>query len=194
MDATGRFPAISTKGNQYILVMISEGTNYIKCIPIPSRTKHSYLKAHQEALQFYEEHGCKPTFQRMDNETSNAFMEHLRTNKITIDLVPPHQHRRNKAERAIQTFKNHFVAALAGVDPNFPMTAWDEIMEQVEITLNMLRPSNLAYTHAHQHGKPYTESMTGKHIQWHQSVQLSPSMKNPDNATHGASTASKAST
>jgi hypothetical protein len=89
MDATGRFPAISTKGNQYILVMISEGTNYIKCIPIPSRTKHSYLKAHQEALQFYEEHGCKPTFQRMDNETSNAFMEHLRTNKITIDHTTP---------------------------------------------------------------------------------------------------------
>jgi hypothetical protein len=36
-------------------------------------------------------------------------------------LVPPHCHRRNAAERAIRTFKKHFVARLSSVDPSFPM-------------------------------------------------------------------------
>jgi hypothetical protein len=28
-------------------------------------------------------------------------------------------------ERAIQTFKSHFIAILAGVDENFPLQLWD---------------------------------------------------------------------
>ncbi len=41
--------------------------------------------------------------------------------KYTIKLVPPDNHRQNLAERAIQTFKNHFKAILAGVENTFPM-------------------------------------------------------------------------
>lgn len=141
MDGTGRFTAVSHQGNQYQLVLHSEGANYIKIIPMPTRSKDSYLKAHQTALDFYDTLGYTPTFQRLDNETSNAFMEHLRKRNIKIDLVPPHQHRRNKAERDIRTYKNHFIAALAGVDPDFPMMAWDELIPQIETTLNLLRPS-----------------------------------------------------
>ena len=142
MDGTGRFPVVSHRGNQYMLVLHSEGANYIKIIPMQTRNKQSYLKAHRIALDFYEALGYTPTFQRFDNETSNEFMEHLRTKNIKIDLVPPHQHRRNKAERDIRTYKNHFIAALAGVDPNFPMMAWDELLPQIETTLNLLRPSS----------------------------------------------------
>jgi hypothetical protein len=143
LDATGRLPHVSHEGHQYILVLYSEGANHIKAIPMKDRTKHSYVKAHQEAYTFYEEHGYAPTFQRMDNEVSNEFMQYLKKKAITVDLVPPHQHRRNKAERAIRTFKNHFIAALAGVDPSFPMAAWNELIPQVEATLNMLRPSTM---------------------------------------------------
>jgi len=50
-------------------------------------------------------------------------------------------HRRNKAERAIRTWKNHFIATLAGVDPDFPMCAWNELIKQAEITVNLLRES-----------------------------------------------------
>ena len=54
-------------------------------------------------------------------------------------MVPPHSHRRNLAERAIQTWKNHFKAGLATTDPNFPLTAWDHLVPQANITLNLLR-------------------------------------------------------
>ena len=141
MDATGRFPVMSHAGHEYQLIMYSEGSNYIKVLPMKNRSKTSYLSAHKEGLAWFEEHGYKPTFQRLDNETSQDFATHLRSNGIKIDLAPPHMHRRNKAERAIRTWKNHFIATLAGLHPNFPMCAWNELIPQAEITINLLRES-----------------------------------------------------
>jgi hypothetical protein len=50
------------------------------------------------------------------------------------------------AERATQTFKNHFKAIIAGVDDNFPMNLWDRLLSQKVLTLNLLRQSNIATT------------------------------------------------
>ena len=63
---------------------------------------------------------------------------------MQYELVPPDNHRRNKAERAILTFKNHFKAILAGVDPSFPMHLWDRLLVQAETTLNLMRMANAA--------------------------------------------------
>ena len=48
-------------------------------------------------------------------------------------------HRLNAAERAIRTFKAHFIAILAGVAPDFPRHLWDLLLPQTEITLNLLQ-------------------------------------------------------
>jgi hypothetical protein len=64
-------------------------------------------------------------------------------NDIAYQLVPPHCHRRNAAERAIRTFKEHFVAGLSSVDPSFPMHLWARLLPQVEITLHLLHTSRL---------------------------------------------------
>eukprot|EP01083_Nonionella_stella_P235652 828365_1 len=50
-------------------------------------------------------------------------------------------HRRNQAERAIQSAKDHFLAILAGLDPKFPPFMWDHLLPQAELTLNLLRQS-----------------------------------------------------
>ena len=63
--------------------------------------------------------------------------------KMEYQLVPPHIHRRNLAERAIKTFKDHLLAALAGVDATFPMHLWCRLLTQAEMTLNMLRASRI---------------------------------------------------
>jgi hypothetical protein len=47
----------------------------------------------------------------------------------------------NEAERAIQTFKDAFIAALATTDSNFPLQLWDRLMLQVQDMLNMMRES-----------------------------------------------------
>ena len=62
--------------------------------------------------------------------------------------------RRNIAEKAIQTFKHHFIAILCGTDETFPMHLWGRLLEQAEHTLNMLRPSRItpkvsAYAYLH---------------------------------------------
>ena len=63
--------------------------------------------------------------------------------KVQFQLAPPYMHRTNAAERAIRTFKDHFLAGLASMDPNFPMHLWDRLIEQATLTLNLLRPSRL---------------------------------------------------
>ena len=56
----------------------------------------------------------------MDNEISAEILNALKQKEVNYQLVPPHTHRRNLAERAIQTYKNHLKAELANADPAFP--------------------------------------------------------------------------
>jgi hypothetical protein len=56
-----------------------------------------------------------------------------------FQLVPPDMHRCNWAERAIRTFKDHFLSILASVDASFPPYLWDLLLPQAELTLNLLR-------------------------------------------------------
>jgi hypothetical protein len=81
----------------------------------------------------------------LDNEASEAFKKEIRKN-CKIQLVPPDNHRQNLSERAIQMFKNHFKAIVAGVDDSFPMRLWDKLLPQRILTLNLLRQLNVAPT------------------------------------------------
>jgi hypothetical protein len=57
--------------------------------------------------------------------------------------VEPHNHQVNAAERAIQTFKDAFIAALTMTDSNFPLQLWDKITPQVQDMLNMMHASRV---------------------------------------------------
>jgi hypothetical protein len=83
--------------------------------------------------------GLKPHLQRLDNEASLALRNYLTKQGIDYQLGPPHIHRRKNAERSIQMFKNHFIAGLCSVDPNFPLKLWDKLLPQATLTLNLLR-------------------------------------------------------
>ncbi len=75
--------------------------------------------------------------------------------KCTIQLVPPDNHRCNLAERAIQTFKNHFKAILVLVDNTFPMRLKDRLLPLTTLTLNFLWQLNAVPTvlaHQYVHG------------------------------------------
>ncbi len=60
-----------------------------------------------------------------------------------MQLVEPHNHHVNAAERAIQTFKDAFIAALATTDSEFPLQLCDRLMPQVRDTLNLMRASRI---------------------------------------------------
>ena len=110
--------------------------------------------------------GRKPIFQRLDNETSTALETFARTNSISIQYCAPHQHRALKAERAIRTFKNHFIATLCTVAEDFPLGLWDELLPQAELCLNHLLPypsNTIISAYAGLHGGPFDFERTQLH-------------------------------
>ena len=82
--------------------------------------------------------------QILDNETSTEYKRIVKSEwGVGYQLVPPHIHRRNVAERTIRTFKAHFLSVLAGIAPTFPKNLWCLLLPQTELTLNLLRQSTL---------------------------------------------------
>jgi hypothetical protein len=154
-DLTGKFPVITSKGNSYVMVFYVYDCNYAKGIPMKSRSASEWVKAYDTIHQEPTVKGFKTRLQTLDNEASTALKILFTTNDVDYQLIPPHCHRHNAAERAIQTFKEHFVAGLSSVDPSFPLHLWDRLLPQAEITLNLLRTSRLhpqLSTAAHFHG------------------------------------------
>jgi hypothetical protein len=142
-DQTGRFPTQSSNGYNYIFCLYDYDSNYIDAVPIRNRSAESILEAYKLSFNKLKQAGLTPRLARLDNECSNILKQFLTEEEVTYQLVPPHIHRRNAAERAIRTFKNHFIAGLATCDTNFPMHLWDRLIPQALLTLNMLRGSRL---------------------------------------------------
>jgi hypothetical protein len=129
--------------------------NYVKVIPMKSRFASEWVKAYDSVHQELTFKGFTPKLQTLDNEASAALKNFFTVNDIAYQFMRPHCHRRNAAERAIRTFKENFVAGLSSVDPSFPMHLWDRLLPQAEITLNLLRTSQLhpqLSVAAHYHG------------------------------------------
>ncbi len=145
-DQSGRFPKKSMKGSQYMMVLTETDSNAILVEPMKNRTSGEMIRVYQKLISRLRTAGIAPKLHILDNECSNNFKETIKTNNMTYQLVPPHDHRRNKAEKAIQTFKDHFVAILCGADTSFPLNLWDLLLRQAEHTLNMLRPSRMTPT------------------------------------------------
>ena len=137
-DLTGRFPIKALSGSEYVFISVLDG--YIHCEPIASRHQSNYVNAYKNTINFWDKVGHKPLFQRLDNETSIALETYAAKNNILIQYCPPGQHRSLKAERAIRTFKNHFISTLCTVAIDFPLTLWDKLLPQAELCLNHLLP------------------------------------------------------
>ena len=99
------------------------------------------LAALQRAVNFFADRGAAPLLVRMDNECATVTKEWLKTTAIALELTPVAQHRTKKSERAISTWKDHFLAVLATTDPNSPVSLWEDYVEQSEMTLNCMRTS-----------------------------------------------------
>jgi hypothetical protein len=129
--------------------------NYVKVIPLKSRSALEWVKAYESVHQELTVKGFKPKLQTLDNETYATLKNFFTANDIAYKLVPPRCHRRSAADRVIMTFKEQFVAGLSSVDSSFPLHLWDRLLPQAEITLNLLRTSRLhpqLFAAVHFHG------------------------------------------
>jgi hypothetical protein len=103
-DLTGKFSVRSSKVNSYVMVYCIYDCNYVKVTPMKSRSASEWVKTYDNVHQDLTIKGVKPKLQTLDNEASAALKNFFTINDITYQLVPPHCHRHNAAERAIRTF------------------------------------------------------------------------------------------
>ena len=142
-DLTGSFPYMSLEGNVCYLIVYHYESNAILGTPISGFDDNTVFAAYKTQFEFLE---------------SKGYM-----------LVEPHNHHVNAAKRAIQTFKDHFISALATTDIEFPLQLWDKLTSQVVATLNLMRASRInprisAYEAIWGSFPPRTPRMQGCHI------------------------------
>ncbi len=142
-NLTGMFPFMSLEVNVCFLVVYHYKTNAILALPIKNFTDECILAAYKQQFKLLESKGHKIKLNVMDNQASKVIKEYLTLQRCENLLVEPNNHQVNASERAIQTFKAHFISALATTDSNFPLQLWDRLTPQVKHTLNILRSSRL---------------------------------------------------
>jgi hypothetical protein len=141
---TGHFPVRAHSGNQYIMIAYHADGNLILQQPFKTKSNLHCLAAYNIIMTRLAARGLLVDLQIMDNEASAAFKQAITFAwRAKFQLLPPDMHRCNRAKCTIRTFKNHFIAILAGVDPMFPPYLWDLLLPQAEFTLNLLQQSAL---------------------------------------------------
>ena len=120
-DCTGDFPYTSLDGNVCFFVMYHYETNAIMVTPIPGLDSANILAAYKHNFEYLKSKGYKPKLNVMDNQATKVIKAYLTPQEVGLQLVEPHNHRVNAAERAIQTFKNRFIGALGTTDADFPI-------------------------------------------------------------------------
>jgi hypothetical protein len=93
-DQTCRFPVVSSKGNNYIMILYDYDSNAILAQPIKDRTAPELLRAFQVMEQELLARGLKPKLMKLDNEASKLLKMYLHQHNITFQLVPPYSRRR----------------------------------------------------------------------------------------------------
>ena len=121
-DLTGRFPCKSSRGNEYLLIAYHYNGNCIIGHPLKNRKKEIITAAWTYLHNQFSKAGVAPNTYVMDNEISQELIAAMLHNNTQYQLVPLHIHRRNLAERAIQTYKYHLKSGLASFDTEFPLT------------------------------------------------------------------------
>jgi hypothetical protein len=120
------------------------GSNAILMEPFKIRADSLRILAYNNIMERLRERGITVELQIFDNEASAAYISNITDKwKCKNQKVPPDMHRRNIAKRMIRTFKAHLISIIFGGDPQFPIKRWDMLLNQAEITVNLLHTSKL---------------------------------------------------
>ena len=151
-DQTGQIPFRSTRGHEYVMILYDYDSNAILAKAFKNRQAKELVDTWESLYKQLTKNGHNSKCFILDNECSNEMKAALRKYNLEYQLVQPDIHRRNSAERAVRTFKNHFLSCLATCHKDFPIREWDRLIPQAVITINMLRnarvnPALSAYTY-----------------------------------------------
>ena len=114
--------------------------------PMRNQTEGETVKVYQVLVYWLKNCGVTPTRHIMANDSSEEFKDTIKKNNTMFQMVPLCDNCRNIPKKGIQTFKEHVVSILCGVDINFSMQLWERLLQQAKLTLKFLRQSRLVPT------------------------------------------------
>ena len=100
-----------------------------------NREKETMVETFIDIYKFLLKYNMTPKLHVMDNKCLKLLLDYIEDNKTKIQFVEAYNHKINAAERAIQTFKNHFVAGLCTAHPQFPLQLWCKLLPHAELSL-----------------------------------------------------------
>jgi hypothetical protein len=122
-DDTGCSPVRARSGNQYVMIAYHANGNLILQQAFPTKSNCHRLAAYNSIMTRLATQGLSLDLQILNNVASAAYKQAITiTWKAKFQLVPPDMHQQNQAKSAIRTFKDHFIAILAGIDSAFRPT------------------------------------------------------------------------
>jgi hypothetical protein len=83
----GKFPVRSSKGNWYVMVCYIFDCNYVKVVPMRSRSASEWVKSYDLIHQELTSKGFKPKLQTLDNEASSALKNFFTTQHVEYQLL-----------------------------------------------------------------------------------------------------------
>ena len=98
---TGRFPHKYIRGNEYDFTLYDYHVNIILQYPLKSWQGKGIADAFHATFKKLTKHRHATKLFILDNECSNDLKLAILNTNSTFKLVPPHQHQRNTAERAL---------------------------------------------------------------------------------------------
>ena len=116
-DQTGRFPVTSTE-------------------PLKTRSGLDLTTAYKKIHIFLTNRGLIPHLHMLENECLNVLKNFMREINEKFQLVPPHIHHINSAERAIRTFKEHFISGLYSTHKDIPLHQWCRLLPHSSLTVS----------------------------------------------------------
>ena len=99
--------------------------------PLKTRQREGgVILSRSRALEQMKAQVILPTHQELDNEISTAYRLEIKQTSMTYQIIPPDDHRRNLAEKLIQTWKDHFIVFMSGTAYSFPAHLWCQAIAQ----------------------------------------------------------------
>ena len=122
MDQLGRYPITSARGNQYVMIIYEYDSAYINAIPMKSQKSDELVRAFQQGYVELTDAGLTGQLLRLDNEISKDLITAIKEKYLRYQLASLGDHQQNLAERAIQTWKAHFISICSDTDPGSLIT------------------------------------------------------------------------
>ena len=120
-DLCGVYPSISNRGMKYILFLYDYDSNVILAKAMKNNKGQAIITTYKALHDKLTEADITPILQYLNNETSKELIASIKRKNLKFQLAAPHDHRLNPVERAVSTFKNHFIEILARCDERFPI-------------------------------------------------------------------------